>query len=113
MSEASRVRVCRLDELPEGQCLRLDTEPPIAVFNVEGSVFAIDDTCSHEDASLADGWVEDCYVECPLHGSRFDLRTGMPEEPPAEQPVRVHGVSIEDGVVFVDALNDLYVRNGS
>ncbi|HEY1967262.1 MAG TPA: bifunctional 3-phenylpropionate/cinnamic acid dioxygenase ferredoxin subunit [Pseudonocardia sp.] len=102
MNAPRRVRACRLDELPDGQCVRLDTEPPIAVFRVEGTLHAIDDTCSHEDASLADGWVEGCYVECPLHGSRFDLRTGEPEDPPAYQPVRVHGVAIEDGVIVVE-----------
>lgn len=102
MSEVNRVRACRLDELPEGRCLRLGAEPPLSVFNVDGTVLAIDDTCSHEDASLADGWAEDGYVECPLHGSRFDLRTGIPEDPPAEEPVRVHSVTVEDGVVFVE-----------
>jgi 3-phenylpropionate/trans-cinnamate dioxygenase ferredoxin subunit len=102
VNEVDRVRACRLDDLPEGQCVRLDTRPPIAVFHVEGTVHAIDDSCSHEDASLSDGWVEDCYVECPLHGSRFDLRTGEPEDPPAYEPVRVHAVAVEDGVVYVE-----------
>ena len=59
-----------------GEAVRVDTDPPIAVFNEDGEFFAIDDTCTHQDASLADGWLEGCAVECPLHASCFDLRTG-------------------------------------
>ena len=72
------VRVCGLADLPVGEALRVAwTDPPIAVFHTDdGDVLAIDDTCTHQDASLADGWLEGCEVECPLHASRFDLRTG-------------------------------------
>ena len=64
-------------------------------------MFAIDDTCTHQDASLADGWLEGCAVECPLHASCFDLRTGMPSGPPAKTPVRTHPVTVVDGTVYV------------
>ena len=66
-----------------------------------GEVFAIDDTCTHQDASLADGWVEGCEVECPLHASKFDLRTGAVDEPPAKLGVRTHEVVITDDVINV------------
>ncbi len=69
---------------------------------VDGELFAIDDTCTHQDASLADGWVEGCAVECPLHAACFDLRTGRPSGPPAKKAVRTHQVNISDGVVYVD-----------
>jgi nitrite reductase/ring-hydroxylating ferredoxin subunit len=70
-------KACPLSELAPGEALRLNTAPPIAVFHTEdGELFAIDDTCTHQDASLTDGWVEDCEVECPLHASKFNLRTG-------------------------------------
>ncbi len=96
------IRVCPLSALPPGEALRVDAEPPIAVFHTEdGEVFAIDDTCTHQDASLADGWVEDCEVECPLHASKFDLRTGQVDAPPAKKPVRTHGVLIEDDHIYV------------
>ena len=63
-------QACPLQDLAPGDALRLDTVPPIAVFHTEeGELFAIDDTCTHQDASLADGWVEGCEVECPLHAS--------------------------------------------
>ncbi len=61
----------------------------------------MDDTCTHQDASLADGWLEGCEVECPLHGSRFDLRTGKVDAPPAKLPVRTHHVVVQNGTVYV------------
>jgi 3-phenylpropionate/trans-cinnamate dioxygenase ferredoxin component len=93
--------VCRLEDLPPGEAVRLDTDPAIAVFNADGELYAIDDTCTHQDASLSDGWVEGCLVECPLHASSFDLRTGRPTCLPARRPVRTHPVTVEDGLVHV------------
>jgi 3-phenylpropionate/trans-cinnamate dioxygenase ferredoxin subunit len=91
-----------LTALPAGEGLRVDASPPIAVFHTDdGEVYAIDDTCTHQDASLADGWLEGCLVECPLHASCFDLRTGKPNGPPAKEPVRTHSVVVEDGTIFV------------
>jgi 3-phenylpropionate/trans-cinnamate dioxygenase ferredoxin subunit len=95
--------VCAQTELTPGEGLRVTAfDPPIAVFLTEdGEVFALDDTCSHQEASLADGWVEECWVECPLHASRFDLRTGRADAPPAKLPVRSHGIEVRDGGVWV------------
>jgi 3-phenylpropionate/trans-cinnamate dioxygenase ferredoxin subunit len=61
---------CPLTALAPGDAVRLETSPPIAVFHTkDGELFALDDTCTHQDASLADGWVEGCEVEFPLHAS--------------------------------------------
>lgn len=96
------IRVCPLADLPRGEGVRVDAMPPIAVFHTEdGELFAIDDTCTHQDASLADGWLEGCEIECPLHASRFDLRTGAVDAPPAKRPVRTHEVTLADGVIVV------------
>jgi 3-phenylpropionate/trans-cinnamate dioxygenase ferredoxin component len=96
------ISACPLSELPPGEVIRIDTDPPIAVFHTEeGELFALDDTCSHQQASLSDGWTEDCHVECPLHASRFDLRTGIPDVAPARKPVRTHGVRVQDGMIYV------------
>ena len=97
------VPVCPTDALPPGEAIRVtaDVPAPVAVFNVDGEFYAIDDTCTHQDASLADGWLEGCAVECPLHASCFDLRTGMPSGPPAKTPVRTHAVTVVDGVVHL------------
>lgn len=100
-------QACPLKDLAPGDALRLDTVPPIAVFHTEeGELFAIDDTCTHQDASLADGWLEGCLVECPLHASCFDLRTGAVDQPPAKRPVRTHRVEVVDGVIFVELSTD-------
>jgi 3-phenylpropionate/trans-cinnamate dioxygenase ferredoxin component len=97
--------ICPVSELPPGSSRRIAppiADPAIALFHTEdGEIFAIDDTCSHQDASLADGWLEGCEIECPLHSSRFDLRTGAVDAPPARLPVRTHEVVVTDGVIHV------------
>ncbi|MGW0204175.1 bifunctional 3-phenylpropionate/cinnamic acid dioxygenase ferredoxin subunit [Nonomuraea sp. NPDC003201] len=96
------IPACPLASLPRGEALRVEADPPIAVFHTEdGEIFAIDDTCTHQDASLADGWLEGCEIECPLHASRFDLRTGQVDAPPAKRPVRTHEVVVDGGVIYV------------
>ena len=96
------IKVCALADVARGEALRLDLQPAVAVFHTDdGEVYAIDDTCSHQDASLADGWLEGCEVECPLHASKFDLRTGRVDAPPAKRPVRTHQVTLVDGDVYL------------
>ncbi|POX42716.1 bifunctional 3-phenylpropionate/cinnamic acid dioxygenase ferredoxin subunit [Streptomyces sp. Ru73] len=96
------IPACRLSDIPRGESYRLETVPPVAVFHTEdGELYAIDDTCTHQDASLSDGWLEGREVECPLHASKFDLRTGAADAPPAKRPVRTHQVLVEDDMVWV------------
>jgi 3-phenylpropionate/trans-cinnamate dioxygenase ferredoxin subunit len=100
------IRVCGLGDIPAGEALRVERErtgttDAIAVFNDEGTYYALDDTCSHEEASLADGWIEDGQVECPLHSGRFCLKTGEVLSMPATKDARGHRVSIADGGVWV------------
>jgi 3-phenylpropionate/trans-cinnamate dioxygenase ferredoxin component len=96
------IAVCPVAELTRGEGRQVPHDPPIAVFYTDdGEIFAIDDTCTHQDASLADGWLEGSQVECPLHASKFDLRTGQVDAPPAKRPVRTHAVSVVDGIVYV------------
>ncbi|WP_238385055.1 bifunctional 3-phenylpropionate/cinnamic acid dioxygenase ferredoxin subunit [Nesterenkonia muleiensis] len=98
------LKVCSIDDLRPGEGLRIDSiNPPIAVFLTEdGEVYAIDDTCTHQDASLSAGWVEDCRVECPLHESTFSLVTGQVDQPPAKKGVRTHQVHVSGGAVYVE-----------
>ncbi|MQA61864.1 MAG: bifunctional 3-phenylpropionate/cinnamic acid dioxygenase ferredoxin subunit [Actinophytocola sp.] len=96
------IPACALEDLPPGESVRIQADVPIAVFNADGELYAIDDTCSHQDASLADGWLEGCFVECPLHAALFDLRTGMPSCLPAKKPVRTHTVLVYDDHIYVD-----------
>jgi 3-phenylpropionate/trans-cinnamate dioxygenase ferredoxin component len=74
----------------------------IAVFNANGTLFAIDDTCSHARYSLSEGDVEGETVECVMHTSRFCLRTGRALSPPATKPVRTYAVIVENGDIYVD-----------
>ncbi|GAA1467420.1 bifunctional 3-phenylpropionate/cinnamic acid dioxygenase ferredoxin subunit [Microbacterium thalassium] len=97
-------RLCSLSDLTPGEGTRIDTvSPPVAVFlTADGDVHAIDDTCTHQDASLAQGWLDGCAVECPLHASSFSLTTGAVDQPPARFGVRVHRVEVIDDVVWAE-----------
>jgi 3-phenylpropionate/trans-cinnamate dioxygenase ferredoxin component len=101
-----KVEITTLDKLPRDRGVRVTVgDHRIAMFRIEDEVFAIGDRCSHAEASLAEGEIWDHTVECPRHGSEFDLRTGEPGALPATQPVPVYPVSIEDGTVYLEVEN--------
>jgi 3-phenylpropionate/trans-cinnamate dioxygenase ferredoxin subunit len=104
-------RACPAGAVPEDEGVRLETVPPVSVFTSEGEFFCIDDTCTHEDYSLAEGWVEGCVVECTLHMARFSLRSGEVLGPPATAPVKVHPVALVAGELYA-ALPTAYVLPG-
>lgn len=95
------------DEIEEGTARVVEPEEsgfdePIAVFHTEtGCFFALDDTCTHEEASLAEGWIEGETVECPLHSSSFSLRSGKVLCLPATQDARTHKVELAGGRVVL------------
>ena len=96
------VRACALSDLPEEGSLGVEISgTPVAVVSSGGELFALADICSHEDVALSDGEVDAGTIECWLHGSCFDLRTGKPTSPPAPQPVPTNPVKISDGAVYV------------
>jgi 3-phenylpropionate/trans-cinnamate dioxygenase ferredoxin subunit len=78
----------------------------IALFNYEGEYYALDDMCSHAEASLSEGDVYDCKVECPLHGAEFDLKTGDAVTLPATKPVNKYKVNVEDDYIFLEMKQD-------
>ena len=98
------VDVCPVEELPPGH-VKIVWSGPIAigVYNCGGSLYAIEDRCSHDDGPLAEGDfdVEAGVAICPRHGSEFDVRTGRPLSLPAYQPVETFEVFVEDGLVKV------------
>jgi 3-phenylpropionate/trans-cinnamate dioxygenase ferredoxin subunit len=105
---ATWVEVGRIEDVPPGHAARVEIdEVPVAIFNLDGEFFCLDDTCTHAEASLSDGDLDTsrCAIECPLHGSAFSLRTGDPLSLPAVEPVRVHQIDTSDGVIRV-ALSD-------
>jgi 3-phenylpropionate/trans-cinnamate dioxygenase ferredoxin subunit len=98
------VTLCRIDELSSGQARRFDVGGHrIALVRTDDEFYAIGDRCSHENYSLAEGevWVDEREIECPRHGSTFDLRTGVPCSLPATHAVAVYEVKVEDGNVSV------------
>jgi len=99
------IDVCPLDDLPPGATRIVEHEDlEIGVFNCGGELLAIEDRCSHDDGPLAEGTFSeaDCTVECPRHGSLFDLRTGKPKTLPAYVPVETFPVLVEDGLIKLE-----------
>jgi 3-phenylpropionate/trans-cinnamate dioxygenase ferredoxin component len=99
------VDICPVDELPPGATRVVEWEDlEIAVVNCAGDIVAIEDRCSHDNGDLMEGDVdpERCTVECPRHGSLFDLKTGKPLTLPAYVPVDTFPVTVEDGVIRVE-----------
>lgn len=92
-----------LSQLEQGKPVKVEKDgKTICVARVGDEVFAIDDTCSHSDASLAEGDVTDFKIECWLHGAEFDLRTGEALTPPAVAPLRTYGVHVDGDSVTVE-----------
>jgi 3-phenylpropionate/trans-cinnamate dioxygenase ferredoxin component len=92
------ITVCKLDELGVGETRLVEADGrKIGVFNCGGDLLAIEDRCSHDDGPLAEGEFDaaSCTVECPRHGSLFDLRTGRPKTLPAYQPVETFEVRVD------------------
>lgn len=94
-------RVCSTDDLAPGDILRVERDVPVAIINLGGEFHAVNDTCTHAEASLADGWVDSDAVVCPFHLARFCVKTGRVESLPATEPLPTHETMVEDGSVFV------------
>jgi 3-phenylpropionate/trans-cinnamate dioxygenase ferredoxin subunit len=102
---AEIIEVCSLSELPPGATRIVEWEDlEIGVFNCNGEIYALEDRCSHDNGPLAEGELdpENCTVECPRHGSLFDLRTGNPKTLPAYVPVDTFPVVVEDDVIKLE-----------
>ena len=99
---AEYVEVALATELLPGGKKLLDIDGrAVALFNVDGTFYAIDDVCTHDGGPLAEGELEGCEIVCPRHGARFDVRTGAVLCMPAFEPVKAHQVRLEKGVVCV------------
>jgi 3-phenylpropionate/trans-cinnamate dioxygenase ferredoxin subunit len=99
------IDICPLNELPPGERKIVAWEDlEIGVFNLGGELFAIEDRCSHDDGPLAEGELdaEQCTIECPRHGSLFDLRTGKPQTLPAYAPVDTFPVRVEGDIIKLE-----------
>jgi 3-phenylpropionate/trans-cinnamate dioxygenase ferredoxin component len=102
MSAAAYTRVCAVSEIPADGAVGFEVDgEPVCVIRTGEEVFALQDVCSHAEVPLSEGEIYDHTVECWLHGSCFDVRTGRPTGPPATEPVLVYPVKIEGDDVYV------------
>jgi 3-phenylpropionate/trans-cinnamate dioxygenase ferredoxin subunit len=102
------VRACSLDEIVDGKPLAVTVEDvDVAVVRDGGDFYAIRDECSHAAIPLSEGDLDGCLIECWLHGSTFDLRTGQPTTLPAFEPVPIYPVRVEGEELHVDVENPL------
>ncbi len=107
MSETAgtKISVCALSELPPGAMRLVEHDgTKIGVFNCDGTLYAIEDRCSHDDGPLAEGEFDTatCTVECPRHGSLFDLTSGRPKTLPAYAPVRTFTTAVVDDTIVLE-----------
>ena len=107
----SFVRACGVADLAPGTAIAVDLDAPsgnpVALVRAGDDFYAIDDECSHAAIPLSEGEVEGCELECWLHGSRFDLRTGKPTGLPATEPVAIYPVKVDGDDVLVDVTTTL------
>lgn len=100
------IAVGSVGDIDDGEAMvvgadKTGTGEDIAVFFDDEKYFALNDRCSHGNASLADGWIEDGQVECPLHSGKFCLRTGQVQSMPATEDVVTHRVEVRDGQIVL------------
>lgn len=104
VSLTTQVHVCNVEDVPLGEGIRIEQDElpePIAVFNDEGRFYALSDTCSHGQSSLADGEVGNCQVECAMHWGRFDLKSGKASALPALLPVQAYPITVTGERIYV------------
>ena len=102
-TETDLIPLCSASDAADFGALRVEPAglPPLAVFCVDGEYFVTDDTCTHGEASLSEGTVEDGKVECPWHSGKFCLKTGAAECFPAVEPIKVYPAVQRDGQIFI------------
>ena len=99
------IKLFSADELGPGEVRRveIDGRAPVAVYNLDGEFFATDDTCTHGEASLADGDVDGDEIICPFHMGAFDIRTGEATMAPCDKALQIYAVRVENGTAYLEA----------
>lgn len=97
------IKVCHVDDFDPHQIRRveIDGHGAVAIYNLDGSFFCTDDTCTHGEASLSDGEIDGDHVVCPFHLGTFDIRTGEPERAPCTLPIRTYPTKIMDDHLYI------------
>jgi nitrite reductase/ring-hydroxylating ferredoxin subunit len=100
---ARRIALCKTDEVAPGTAKKVETEGlSLAVFNLNGQFFVMDDLCSHGPGSLSEGYIEGDEIECDFHNGRFNIKTGEVTSPPCMIPQKVYPAIVENGTVSID-----------
>src|SRR5437773_10258069 len=100
----TKVELCKTHQIAAGTALRVEASGlTVAVFNIDGEFFVTDDACTHGPGSLSEGYLDGDFVECNFHGGQFNVRTGAVVSPPCMVPVKTYAVTIEDGMILIDA----------
>lgn len=104
MSEASsRTELCKTGDVEPGNALYVEVDDlELAVFNVDGEFYVIDDHCTHGPGSLSEGYLDGCVIECDFHNGAFDVRSGEVVSPPCTIPIKTYEVIVEDGSVLIE-----------
>jgi nitrite reductase/ring-hydroxylating ferredoxin subunit len=100
---AQRLELCSTDEVADGAAIKVEAgDLVLAVFNLEGQFYVLDDTCSHGPGSLSEGYIEGDNIECPFHQGQFNIRTGEVAMPPCMVAQKTYTVTIENGKVLIE-----------
>jgi 3-phenylpropionate/trans-cinnamate dioxygenase ferredoxin component len=102
---AETIDICPLEDLPPGAMRMVEWEDlEIGVFNCAGTIYAIEDRCSHDNGTLVEGILDEarCTIECPRHGALFDLKSGKPLTLPAYVPVDTFPVILDDDIIKLE-----------
>lgn len=97
------IRLCAASDVPDGEIIRVDLGDgrALAIYHFDGEFFATDDLCTHGEASLSEGEIEDGKILCPFHLGSFDIRTGAPAAAPCSVAIKTYAVAIESGDVVL------------
>ena len=94
--------VAKTSDLGPGEVVYVEVgNDPVALINLDGEFFALNDMCTHQEASLSDGEITGDAIECPMHGGAFEIRTGLPANFPVVVPVETYQVRTEGDIVLV------------
>ena len=97
------IQIARTSEIPQGTIKMIEANGArIALANIDGTFYAIEDRCSHDDGPLGQGELDGKEVECPRHGARFDMTTGKPMNLPAVVPVKSFQVKVDDNNILIE-----------
>ena len=106
MADAGFIKVAQVSEIRPGEIMAVEVaNEQVLLVNVDGNIHAVDDICTHAYATMSEGDLKGDEVECPLHGGAFSVITGVPTNPPAEEPLRVFSVQIDGDDILVGPPN--------